>query len=67
MKILQNQTVFEFIRFLLKRWGTNNPLFLWKGCQLQKRLGTYANTKASVQKDWTIVFFWKVGSMRSCA
>jgi len=42
MKILQSQTVFVITTLFWKLGGTNANLFLWKGCKLQKHLGTYA-------------------------
>ena len=41
MKMLQNRIFLAFLRFVDKR-GCEHHLVLWKGCQPQQRLGTYA-------------------------
>jgi len=41
MKILHIRNLFVISGPFLERGGANVALFLWKGCQLLKRLGTY--------------------------
>jgi len=42
MKILLNQTVFVIFTLGFETKGYARHLILWKGCELQRRLGTCA-------------------------